>query len=74
MFGEKQILTIFGNISEIYEMSESFLHSLEEAVKASPGIHNALIGDCFLQHVRSRPLPIIMSALRGGSVSVRSGS
>lgn len=51
MFGEKQISLIFGNIADIYKMSNTFLSQLELSVSDSEAPQHALIGQCFLTHV-----------------------
>ncbi|XP_051881812.1 uncharacterized protein LOC127575773 isoform X2 [Pristis pectinata] len=49
MFAEAQLITIFGNIEEIYKFQRKFLKDLEKQFNKNEP-HLSEIGSCFLQH------------------------
>ena len=51
MFSEERILTIFGNIEEIFSFSEKFLAELESYM-LQENIHISEIGQCFVSQVQ----------------------
>lgn len=41
---------VFGNLREVIDTSEAFLHTLQEEVKEKESPDEQMVGKCFLQH------------------------